>query len=98
MGRPSRGGSYYRQRFLCSGFEFEDVQRLVWAGDYRFLGLGGIDLPKEFAALVAIERQDVQLAQPLGDRRLEGCDPPGPNLLRGPALQDCRSKNADVGR
>ena len=48
--------------------------------------------------ILKIERRDVQLAQPLGDRRLEGCDPPGPNLLRGPALQDCRSKNADVGR
>jgi len=41
--------------------------------------------------ILYVERHDVQLDQPLGDRRLEGCDPSSVNYFFRPADQDCRS-------
>lgn len=38
-----------------------------------------------------LERHEIQLGQPLGDRTLLECDPHGRNHYRTPALQDCRS-------
>jgi len=41
--------------------------------------------------ILKTERHNIELAQPLGDRELLGCDPPGRDYLRSPALEDCRS-------
>ena len=42
------------------------------------------------ADLLKIEQHEIQLDQPLGERKLDGCHPPGPNVLSRD-VQDCRT-------
>lgn len=42
-------------------------------------------------AILNTERREIELAEPLGDRELLGCDPPGRDYVRGSAPSDCRS-------
>jgi len=74
----------------CNFFDRIDVhetQKRVEIESFSTFSLSGGD---GCADLLKVEQDEIQLDEPLGDRKLEGCHPPGPNVLSRD-VQDCRT-------
>ncbi len=72
----------------CAFLDRIDVDETGWGVKISaYVDTRGSSCP----AILKIEPHEVRLAEPLGTRELLGCDPPGRNLVRGPARVDCRS-------
>ena len=67
--------------------EIDETQERVNVASFSTFSQGGGDGCDD---LLKIEQHEIQLDQPLGERRLDGCHPPGPNVLSRD-VQDCRT-------